>query len=316
VKKRLSGSRILATAALALVVAATAGCPTQNNAKPLKYKIGFLLTLDHPYWHGMQRAAIDEGKKLDAEVLVLNAKEDPALQIQQIQEMIAKQVDAVCLAPMKKEALITGVKALNEAKIPVIIVNRDIGEGCDYVCYVGTDSYHGAVVSAKILMEAIGGEGKIVEFHQHLGTGPEKNRSRALAEALQEYPNVKCVARLPHKGERARVIAAMQTLLEQHPDLKGVYAHGDMFALAASEACRQIGRPEVATVGMGGSKEAIQAIRDGRLTGTSFQQPEQEGRRAVQLAVKALGGEKLEKAYPIECPPITKENADQFEGQF
>ena len=67
---------------------------------------------------------------------------------------------------------------------------------------------------------------------------------------------------------------------------------------------------------MGGSKEAIQAIKDGLLTGTSYQQPEEEGRSAVRLAVKHLKGEKLEKTYPVSCPAITKDNADKFEGQF
>jgi len=52
------------------------------------------------------------------------------------------------------------------------------------------------------------------------------------------------------------------------------------------------------------------------VTGTSFQQPEEEGRSAIRLAVRHLNGEKLKKSYPVECPPITKENAHQFKGQF
>ena len=58
------------------------------------------------------------------------------------------------------------------------------------------------------------------------------------------------------------------------------------------------------------------AIKAGRLTGTSYQQPEQEGRTAVQLAIKKLNGEPLEKSYLIPCPAITKQNATQFKGQF
>ncbi|MCX5769384.1 MAG: hypothetical protein NTZ09_03805 [Candidatus Hydrogenedentes bacterium] len=37
---------------------------------------------------------------------------------------------------------------------------------------------------------------------------------------------------------------------------------------------------------------------------------------AVQLALKKLNGEPLEKTYLIPCPAITKSNADQFKGQF
>jgi ribose transport system permease protein len=274
------------------------------------------MTLDDPYWQNMRLGAIDEGKKLGAEVTITNAKEDPMVQIQQIQEMIAKRVDVVCLVPMKREPLVAGVQALNRANIPVIMVNREVGEGCAYVCFTGTDTYQGAITSAKILMEAIGGRGGIVELHQHLGTGPEIARSKALRDVIKEYPEVTILARVPHEGDRGKAVKEMQTLLGKFPDLKGVYVHGDPQAIAAAEACANAGRAGIAIVGMGGSQEAIEAIKQGKITGTSYQQPEEEGRSAVRLAVRRLKGEQLEKSYLIPCPPVTKANADQFKGQF
>lgn len=309
--KALKRTVIVALAAIIAVIAA--GC---GDRGPRKRQIGFLITLDHPYWQNMRLGAEDEGRKLGVQVIVLNAREDPVLQIEQISQMIAKRVDLVCLAPMKKEPLVRGVQMLNDANIPVIIVNREIGEGCDYVCFVGTDTYSGALVSAKILVDAIGQEGDIVEFHQHLGSGPEIARSKALRDALEDYPQIRLVPRIPHKGERDVVKTEMQTLLQKHPNLAGIYAHGDNFAIAAAQVCQKAGRSDMKIVGMGGSREVIEAIKQGLVTGTSYQQPEQEGRRAIQLAVKYLNGEALERSYPFECPPITKENAHEFEGQF
>ena len=278
-------------------------------------EIGFCMTLDHPYWQNMRLGAVDEGKKLGANVTILNAKEDPVLQIQQIQELIAKKVDLACVVPMKKVPLVSGIQALNEANIPVIIVNREIAEGCHYLCYTGTDTYEGAVTSAGILMKAIAGEGGIVELHQHKGTGPQLARSKALHDVLAKHPKVKLLASVPHEGSRVKAVQETQVLLDRFPKLKGIYAHGDNFAIAAADACQQRGRTDIAIVGMGGSKEAIEAVQAGRITGTSFQQPEQEGRVAVRLAVRYLRG-KLKKQYLIPCPPITKDNAGKFEGQF
>lgn len=315
----MKSSKILvASLILTLSVAlflTVAGCKKSGQNAPKKRQIGFLMTLDHPYWQNMRLGAQDEAEKLGVEVTILNAKEDPVLQIEQIAEMIAKRVDVVCLVPMKAKPLVRGVTMLNRKNIPVIIVNREIGEGCEYVCYTGTDTYAGAVVSAKILAEAMGGEGQIVEFHQHLGTGPEVARSKALRDVLEDYPAMKSVARIPHNGERDVVKTEMQTLLQKFPDLKGVYAHGDNFAIAAAQVCKKAGK-DVKVVGMGGSNEMIEAIKQDLVTGTSFQRPEEEGRNAIRLAVKHLNGEKLEKSYPIECPPITKENAHKFKGQF
>jgi len=304
-------------AVLTTVFAVTlAGCGKDDSEQARKQQIGFLMTLDHPYWQNMRLGAEDEAGKLGVEVTILNAKEDPVLQIEQINEMIAKRVDVACLVPMKKEPLVRGVQMLNRAKIPVIIVNREIGEGCEYICYTGTDTYAGAVISAKILAEAIGGKGQIIEFHQHLGTGPEVARSQALRDVLEDYPDIEPVARIPHNGERDIVKTEMQTLLQRYPDLAGIYAHGDNFAIAAAQVCQKAGRADIKAVGMGGSKEMIEAVKQGLVTGTSYQQPEEEGRSAVRLAVKHLAGEKLEKTYPINCPAITAENAHQFKGQF
>lgn len=314
--KGLSGKVAAAiSGAVLIAIASIVGCSKPEVSK--KYNIGFCMTLDHPYWQNMRLGAIAEGKKLGAKVTIMNAKEDPILQIQQIQELIAKQVDLACVVPMKKRPLVSGIRALNQANIPVIIVNREITKGCHYVCYTGTDTYNGAVTSAKILMEAIGGHAAgVVELHQHLGTGPEIARSKALRDVIKKYPGVKILARVPHKGDRGTAVKEMQTLLAKFPRLKGVYAHGDNFAVAAADACIQAGRRDIAIVGMGGSREAIEAVKAGKITGTSFQQPELEGRSAIRLAVRYLKGEKLKKEYLIPCPAITKKNAHKFKGQF
>jgi ribose transport system substrate-binding protein len=298
---------------LAALLGGGCGKKDSDDKRP---KVGFLMTLDHPYWQNMRKGAKDEAEKLGMNVTILNAKEDPVRQIQQIREIIAKQVDIVCLVPMKKEPLVRGVEMLNKAGIPVIVVNREVDTGCKYICYTGTDTYAGAVVSAKILVDAIGGKGQIVEFHQHLGTGPELARSKALKDLLKDYPEIKVVERIAHEGKPELVKTEMQTLLQKYPKLVGVYAHGDVFSIAAGQVCRKSGRDDIKIVGMGGSQEAIDAIKSGLMTGTSYQQPEEEGRSAIRLAKKYLDKEKLEKNYPVSCPAITKENAHKFKGQF
>jgi ribose transport system permease protein len=207
--------RVVLTVAVVMMLA---GC-SKSSDDTQKREIGFLMTLDHPYWQNMRLGAQDESQKLGVEVTILNAREDPVLQIEQISEMIAKQVDIVCLVPMKKEPLVRGVQMLNRAQIPVVIVNREIGAGCEYICYTGTDTYAGAVVAAKILAEAMGGKGQIIEFHQHLGTGPEVARSQALHDVLKDYPEIEPVDRIPHQGERDIVKTEMQTLLQKFPNL-------------------------------------------------------------------------------------------------
>src|SRR5438477_13143993 len=151
-------SLLCAVVGLALLTTCSkSGAQTQKQLR-----IGFAMTMDEPYWQNMVLGAKDEAARLGATVTFMNAQEDVQKQAQQINDLIAQGVDAVCLVPMKPDGLVNSVRALNAAKIPVIIVNREINPGCDYVAYTGTDTYDGAVTSAKILMQAIDGKGEIV----------------------------------------------------------------------------------------------------------------------------------------------------------
>ena len=70
---------------IVLLAIVTFGCKDRGSQKQ---QIGFLMTLDHPYWQNMRLGAKDEAQKLGVDVTILNAKEDPVLQIEQIKEII------------------------------------------------------------------------------------------------------------------------------------------------------------------------------------------------------------------------------------
>ena len=308
--------KLLFTLLLAVLITGCSKSDTPGTSGKKQYRIGFAMTMDDPYWQNMVLGAKDEAAKFGATVTFMNAQEDVQKQAQQINDLISQGVDAVCLVPMKPDGLVNSVRALNAAKIPVIIVNREINPGCEYVAFTGTDTYDGAVTSAQILMKAIDGKGEIVEFQQVLGTGPQLLRSKALRDVMKDYADVKLVEQIPHEGSDSKVVAAMGTVLGKYPNLKGIYVHGDPQAIAAANACISARRTNIAIVGMGGSTQAIEAIKQGKLTGTSYQQPDEEGRSGIRLAIQAVQGEHLDKQYRILCPAITKENAGQFKGQF
>lgn len=300
---------------------ATRTLPAETGFEKEDYTIGVAMTLGHPYWRNMERGVNDEAKAWEKSggirvaVRLTNCEEDARKQIDQIQGLIGQKVDACVVVPVQKDALVPGIKALNRAGIPVIILNREVAGG-DCVCYTGVDTYKGAVGAAEILMEAISGKGEIAELHQILGTGPQILRTRALDEVAKRYPEVKIVARLPNEQDRSKTISRTQEVLTKYPNLKGIYAHGDIEAMAAVMACEQANRKDVKVIGMGGSAEAIKAIRDGRLTGSTYQQPYEEGRLGIKCALRHLKGEKLPKEILLPCPKITKENAAKFKGQY
>ena len=86
---------------MVLLTVVAAGCKDRG---PQKQQIGFLMTLDHPYWQNMRLGARDEAQKLGVEVTILNAKEDPVLQIEQIKDIMK----SISVRNVQKEEALKG----------------------------------------------------------------------------------------------------------------------------------------------------------------------------------------------------------------
>lgn len=299
-----------------------------TNAKPTTKKeltIGVAMTWGHPYWQNMITGFEEEAKAQEAargitvKLVFQNAEEDAAKQVAQCQDLVAQAVDAVIMVPVQREASVRGVWLLNEAGIPVILVNRTISDSTGkarWVCYTGTDTYEGALVSAELLAKALDGKGRIAELQQVLGSDPQLARTKALDDVLARHPELERISQQPFGADEAKAVSLCQDLLGANPDLVGIYAHGDNAAMYALKAAEAAGRKDLKVVGMGGNKEALQAVREGRLLGTSYQQPHEEGCMGMRAALAWLHGEPVKVFDPTPVLPVTRDNADEFEGQF
>jgi ABC-type sugar transport system substrate-binding protein len=65
-------------------------------------------------------------------------------------------------------------------------------------------------------------------------------------------------------------------------------------------------------VGVDAIKDACESIKNGVQDATVFQDAEKEARQSVQLAIKAIKGEPIEKDNLIKMELVTKENVDKY----
>jgi len=99
--------------------------------------------------------------------------EAPPDQIGLIDEIIRNKPDAIVVAPFDVKAMVASVDRLNAAGIAVVNVNERLSGGT-VLSYVGTDDYELARVTARYLLNAIGGKGNVVILE-----GPD-NRSTSI----------------------------------------------------------------------------------------------------------------------------------------
>ena len=109
------------------VLAACWGC--SNNAsdspdgdaptKPRRVVGLSVLTMQNPFFKTIADAMRDEAAQHGWEVIVVSGDEDAALQFNQVQDFIVKEVDAIVLCPCEAKAVGAAIQEANKAGIPV-----------------------------------------------------------------------------------------------------------------------------------------------------------------------------------------------------
>jgi len=93
----------------------------------------------------------------------------------------------------------------------------------------------------------------------------------------------------------------METMLQSHPEINGVFAINDSTALGALSALRQAKRDDIIMVGYDADPEAQEEILKGSpLKADAVQYPREIGKTTVEMIAKHLSGEKVQKIVPVE----------------
>lgn len=294
-----------------LVVGLIAGCSSQSGLEQQEEKqddsvtIGFSIsTLNNPFFVTLKEGAEKAAKDAGAELIVVDAQDDSAKQLSDVEDLIQKKVDILLINPTDSHAVSSAVESANQAGIPVITVDRE-AEGGETVAHIASDNVSGGKMAGEYILEQLGGKGNIVELEGIPGTSAARDRGKGFHEAVDGKPGVKVVASQPADFNRAKGLNVMENILQSHKDIQAVFAHNDEMALGALEAI-QAAKKEILVVGFDAIEDAVKAVEKGNMAATIAQKPEEMGRVAAEVAVKAAKGEKVEKFYPVELELITK----------
>jgi erythritol transport system substrate-binding protein len=107
----------------------------------------------------------------------------------------------------------------------------------------------------------------------------------------------------------------MQTLLQSHPDVKGVICGNDTMAMGAMAALKAAGKGDVIVVGFDGSNDVRDSILAGEIKATVLQPCYREAEMAVEQADKYLkeGSTGLPEKQLMDCVLINADNAAKLE---
>jgi ribose transport system substrate-binding protein len=273
---------------------------------PLKkkdaYKVGFAQTESNNPWRIAQTESMKEwAKKKGYQLVYTDAAGSAAKQVADVNSMIAQGVDLIFLAPREEKPLIPAVMNAKKAGIPVILLDRNVDQklakaGTDYITFIGSDFVDEGNRAAEWLIKATGGKAKIIELEGTTGSSPANDRRKGFDERVKAKPGMEIVASQSGDFARDKGRQVAEALLQAHPDATAIYAHNDemaMGAIAALEAAGKTPGKDVIIVSIDGTRDALQAIIDGKLGATVECNP-RFGPKAFETMDRYGKGEKIE----------------------
>jgi ribose transport system substrate-binding protein len=172
-------------------------------------------------------------KGITTELVIESADTDVAGQIQQLQNLMAKDVDAILVNPGDVNGLnATLLEALNKG---IIVISVDQELNVPGVYNVGIDQKAWAKTSAEWLAKKLGGKGEIVEIEGFPGHPANVARMNGVDEVFAKYPDIKVLAKDTGKWDEATGQQVMSNFLAAYPNLTGYWTQDGM-AIGALQA--------------------------------------------------------------------------------
>jgi ribose transport system substrate-binding protein len=316
-KVLLIGFAVLAAAGLVF-----AG-PGQQKDSGKKLVIFSQCNNAEPY-RAAQNASFKElwGKHPEIQFEIMDAQQDNATQVSQIETAIRRGPDLLIVAPNERAPLSDVMGKAKKAGIPVICLERDIVDSNNFDTWIMSDNRAIGKQAGEFIVQYLtkkngSPKGNVVDMQGLLGVEGEINRNDgAWKDVLVNYPNIKQVAKAEALWHQDNAKDRMTEILRVQPAIDVVYGHNDPMAIGAFLAAKELKRDRemifIGVDGLPGEAGGIKKVIDGVLAAT-FTYPLCTD-KAYEIGYKMISDPafKPEKQYEVKSQMVTIDNAKQL----
>ncbi|VEC02113.1 D-ribose-binding periplasmic protein precursor [Cedecea lapagei] len=290
---------------LATLVSAVALSATVSANAMAKETIALVVsTLNNPFFVSLKDGAQKEADKLGYNLVVLDSQNNPAKELANVQDLTVRGTKLMLINPTDSDAVGNAVKMANQAKIPVITLDRIANQGT-VVSHIASDNVAGGKMAGDFIAKKLGEGAKVIELQGIAGASAARERGEGFKQAVAAH-KFDVLASQPADFDRTKGLNVMQNLLTAHPNVQAVFAQNDEMALGALRALQTAGKSDVLVVGFDGTADGVKAVEGGKLGATVAQMADQIGVIGVETADKVLKGEKVDAKIPVDLKLIAK----------
>ena len=246
----------------------------------------------------------DNDIKINLEVV--DAKDNQNTQNHQVDRFVSLDYDVLLINVVDRFAASNMIETAVGAGIPIIFFNRkpvdDDLNRADNIYYIGAGPKAAGIEQAKIIIDAynenthsidIDGDG-LINYVLLEGEPSHQDslvRTEWVIKTLQDndIPINKLDGAIGN-WERAQGSALMEEWLNEYSNIDLVISNNDDMALGAIDAIERSNTiSSIKSVGIDGTKEALEAINEGKLLGTIESDKKEYARAVVEIAMSSIG---------------------------
>lgn len=314
---RAFSSAVAAVVCLALVVLSGAGCkksgPETTSARP---KVALIMkSLANEFFSTMAEGARKhQAANPAAYDLIVNGiknETDLAEQVSLVEQMVARQVNAIVIAPADSRALVTALKRAREAGVLVVNIDNKLDEealkqaGLS-IPFVGPNNRAGARQVGEALAKRLQ-PGDPVAIIEGVPTAFNGQQRRLGFEDAMKAAGMKIVSVQSGNWEMEKANNVASAILSEHADVKAILCGNDNMALGAVAAVQTAGKTgKVLVVGFDNIAAIEPMLVDGRVVATADQHADQLAVFGIEAALKILKGEAAPADQTTAVDLVTK----------
>ena len=280
---------------------------TDNQPKKMAIIIS---TLNNPWFVFLGESAAAKAQELGYEAKIFDSQNNTALESDHFDNALISGYQAILFNPTDADGSVANVKKAKDAGVPVFCMDREINSPDVATSQILSDSYSGAVSVGKYFTQQLNKKGNYVEILGLVGDNNTWARSKGFHSVVDNYPNLKMVAQQSADFDRNKALEVMESILQAHPNIDGVFCGNDAMAMGAYQALAGAGKAsKVKVFGFDGADDVITAIQDGKVSATGMQFPKVMAEKAAVFADEYLKGKRdFALKIPVAVELVTKEN--------
>lgn len=261
----------------------------------------------------LREAVSREARKRGWKPVFGDGHSDQAHENQLVAAMIANDhVDALVVVPVTGAGTLDMTDHARAAGVPLVYLNRKpadttMGKG---IGYVGSDDIVAGRLQGEYVAQQLNGSGNVAIMVGRVTTSAALQRTEGVKQVLARQPHMQVVAEEVGDWSRERGLAITRTWLAEGKKIDAIVANNDEMAIGAIIALHKAGRSpaSIFIMGVDATPDGLAQMDKGAMKATVYQDAKEQGRSAVDLAMRMKAGEVQQNTIDVPFKLITPQN--------